>query len=156
MSDDLSQGSGWLLRTIIVPDGCVQLVRDICLTLAGKAASGMFTTALSYTGDAPPTHWISSGLITRDFADLIGLSKYNVFDTHWDEAGQTHITFSRSVVITPPLPQTVFRLAETGGLAVTIEEVIHLFEVSRVSSSSPESELANTGLKMITLDNANV
>lgn len=34
-------------------------------------ASGMWTTALSLTGSAPATHYISSGLVDQAFADLL-------------------------------------------------------------------------------------
>lgn len=31
----------------------------------------MYTTPLSQSGELPATHWISSGLIEQDFADLV-------------------------------------------------------------------------------------
>ncbi len=58
---------------MIVPVDHVDLARSLCATLAGDGGSGMFTTALSATGDDPPTHYISSGLIESDFSDLLPL-----------------------------------------------------------------------------------
>ena len=61
----------WTHRTIIVPDAVVIPARMACEALAGAGGSGMYQTPLSPTGELPATHWISSGLIEQDFADLL-------------------------------------------------------------------------------------
>ena len=61
----------WTHRTIVVPDPVVEPARLACAALAGAGGSGMFTVPLSTTGQLPATHWISSGLIEQDFADLL-------------------------------------------------------------------------------------
>ncbi len=61
----------WVSRTIIVPDAAVAAARAACEALAGAGGSGMYTVPLSPTGEAPATHWASSGLIEQDFADLL-------------------------------------------------------------------------------------
>ena len=61
----------WTHRTIIVPDAVVVPARMACEALAGAGGSGMYQTPLSPTGELPATHWISSGLIEQDFADLL-------------------------------------------------------------------------------------
>ena len=61
----------WTHRTIIVPDAVVVPSRMACEALAGPGGSGMFTVPLSADGQLPATHWISSGLIEQDFADLL-------------------------------------------------------------------------------------
>lgn len=61
----------WTHRTIIVPDFAAVGARMACEALAGPGGSGMFTVPLSATGAEPATHWISSGLIEQDFADLL-------------------------------------------------------------------------------------
>lgn len=61
----------WTHRTIIVPDAVVVPARMACEALAGAGGSGMYSVPLSPTGDLPATHWISSGLIEQDFADLL-------------------------------------------------------------------------------------
>ena len=61
----------WTHRTIIVPDAAVAGARMACEALAGPGGSGMFTVPLSATGELPATHWISSGLIEQEFADLL-------------------------------------------------------------------------------------
>lgn len=61
----------WAHRTIIVPDAVVAPARMACEALAGAGGSGMYSTPLSPTGELPATHWISSGLIEQEFADLL-------------------------------------------------------------------------------------
>ena len=61
----------WTHRTIIVPDLVVVPARMACEALAGAGGSGMYSVPLSPTGELPATHWISSGLIEQDFADLL-------------------------------------------------------------------------------------
>ncbi len=61
----------WVNRTIIVPDAVVIPARMACEALAGAGGSGMYSTPLSPTGELPAAHWISSGLIEQDFADLL-------------------------------------------------------------------------------------
>ena len=61
----------WVHRTIIAPDTVVIPARMACEALAGAGGSGMFTTPLSPTGELQATHWISSGLIEQEFADML-------------------------------------------------------------------------------------
>lgn len=61
----------WTHRTIIVPDAVVAPARMACEALAVAGGSGMYSVPLSPTGELPPTHWISSGLIEQEFADLL-------------------------------------------------------------------------------------
>lgn len=61
----------WVFRTIIVPDAAVAAARAACEALAGAGGSGMYTVPLSPTGWLPATHWVSSGAIDREFADLL-------------------------------------------------------------------------------------
>ena len=61
----------WTHRTIIVPDAVVVPARMACGALAGGGGSGMYSVPLSPSGELPATHWISSGLIEQEFADLL-------------------------------------------------------------------------------------
>ena len=63
--------TAWTHRTIIVPAAVVIPARMACEALAGAGGSGMYSVPLSPTGDLPATHWISSGLIEQEFADLL-------------------------------------------------------------------------------------
>lgn len=63
--------TAWTHRTIIVPDAVVIPARMACEALASSGGSGMYSVPLSPTGELPATHWISSGLIEQEFADLL-------------------------------------------------------------------------------------
>lgn len=62
---------GWTSRTIIVPAPFVEAARMACEALAGAGGAGMYTVPLSPTGELPATHWVSSGAIDQEFADLL-------------------------------------------------------------------------------------
>lgn len=64
--------TNWIYRTIIVPDSMVQYARDLSAIVAGPSGAGMYTTALA-NKDKPvvTTNWISAGLISEEFAQLL-------------------------------------------------------------------------------------
>jgi len=61
--------SNWVHRVMIVPAQLVDLCRQLAASF--ESGSGMFMTPLSPTGQAPATHYISSGAIWEQFADLL-------------------------------------------------------------------------------------
>lgn len=62
----------WVQRVMIVPDAYVALARSLAADIAaGDSGKGMFTTGLNATGTGTATHWISSGLIWPEFADML-------------------------------------------------------------------------------------
>lgn len=128
----------WTHRTIIVPASIVEPARAACAGLAGLGGSGMFTTPLSPTGEAPPTHYISSGLIEEPFADLLPLTSVS-----YAEDGTPSIeTGPGNVALT-------VQLATDAGLLITEAEVSALLSAVDVSDQSAEDALARLGLKII-------
>lgn len=64
--------SQWVKRTIIVPEAYVTLARSLAAGIAtGDSGKGMWTTGVSASGTGTATHWISSGLIWPEFADML-------------------------------------------------------------------------------------
>jgi len=61
----------WVHRTIIVTNPYVGLARQLAAGIAGESGAGMWVRALSASGAAPATHWISAGLIQEHFADML-------------------------------------------------------------------------------------
>jgi hypothetical protein len=59
----------WTHRTIIVEAAIAPNARAMCAMVPG--GTGMFTTALSATGQAPATHYVSSGNIWPQFAEML-------------------------------------------------------------------------------------
>ena len=121
----------WVHRCMIVPVDHVDLARSLCATLAGDGGSGMFTTPLSPTGDYPPTHWISSGLIEEAFADLLPLLSVDVTDAPL--AGH---------------PDHVCTLAHDAGMAVSYDDIVRLFSAVEVSAQPPHAALERLGLAL--------
>lgn len=61
--------STWAFRTMIVPAALAPTCRELAASFPSGA--GMWTTPLSPTGAAPATHYISSGGIWQQFADML-------------------------------------------------------------------------------------
>lgn len=58
-------------RCLIVPTAYQSLAQSLCAGLAGEAGAGMLTAGISATGNAPTTHYISAGTISKEFAVLM-------------------------------------------------------------------------------------
>ena len=121
----------WVHRCMIVPVDHVDLARSLCATLAGEGGAGMFTTPLSPTGDSPPTHWISPGLIEDAFADLLPLLSVDVTDAPL--AGH---------------PDHVCTLAHDAGMAVSYDDIVRLFSAVDVPAQPPHAALDRLGLAL--------
>lgn len=128
----------WTHRTIIVPASIAESARAACAGLAGPGGSGMFTIPLSPTGDAPPTHFISAGLIEEPFADLLPLTIVSY-------AGDG----TPSVETRPGNVALTIQLATDAGLPITEAEVSAMFAVVDVSEQPAEGALVRLGLRMI-------
>ena len=128
----------WLHRTIIVPAAIAGAARAACAGLAGPGGSNMFTTSISPTGEAPPTHYISSGMIEAPFADLLPL---------------TSVTYAEdgtpSTEIRPGNVALTVQLATDAGLTITEVEVSALLSAVDVSAQSAQDALTRLGLRMI-------
>ena len=68
----------WAHRTIIVTTDVAPTARMLCEMLAEAGGSGMFQTALSADGTEPATHYVSSGPIEQQFADLLDSGAENI------------------------------------------------------------------------------
>lgn len=123
----------WVHRCMIVPTGNVDLARKLCETLAGPGGAGMFTTALSATGDDPATHYISSGLIESDFADLLPLIEFPA---------------DADPVIHPGQPDLITQMATDQGMGVTVDEVQALLASVDVTEQPPTDALDRLGLRL--------
>ena len=129
----------WTHRTIIVSALIVEPARAACAGLAGQGGSGMFTTPLSPTGEAPPTHYISSGLIEDQFANLLPLTSVT-----YGEDGMS------STSIRPGNVALTVQLAADAGLPFTEEGISMIFAAADVSEQPAEDALGRLGLRMIT------
>lgn len=120
-------------RCIIVPDAQVQYARDISAAAAGTAGAGMYTTPLSSTGELPATHWISAGLISQSFADMLPLTVFP------QDSGP---------ITTPGTPLLVADLATANDYPTTRDDVQALFDVSDVTEQDAFTAMARLGLTL--------
>lgn len=127
----------WTHRTIIVPATIAESARAACAGLAGPGGSNMFTTPLSATGMFPATHYISSGLIEDQFANLLPLTTV------------VHTDGTPSTSIQPGNAALTAQLAADAGLPFTEEEISMLFTAVDVSEQPAEDALVRLGLRMV-------
>ena len=127
--------SNWTHRCMIVPADQAKFASGLSFAIAGESGSGMWTTPLSPTGAAPPTHFISSGLIDAQFAALMPLMTYPA---------------DAEPIFTPGRPEVAAYLATEAGLIKTYEEVAALFAVCDSSDQEAQVAMARLGLVRVT------
>ena len=106
-------------RTIILPTAITVRCQALSVKLSGEAGSGMWTTGLSLTGEAPATHYISSGMIGKEFMDV-------VVD-----------------------PAAMFAAAQQEDSAITLAQCESILGKADVSEEDPFVAMARLGLQMV-------
>ena len=125
----------WAYRNMIVTDAVVDTCRSLAMLLAGEGQK-LWTTPLSPDGTEPATHWISTGLIEAQFADLLPLSEWTLnLDDEWTETVISN--------------GDAYTLAELSDGAVTEEQVIAIFSMCDVTLDEPQQALSRLGLQMV-------
>lgn len=126
-------------RTMVVDAANADLARQICAALAPSGGAGMFSVGLSPTGQAPATHYVSTGYIDADFAELMPLTEWFLqVDGVW-----TRLTIS------PGAPDVVAGLCAATGLTVSEAEVEAMFAVADVTEEEPFAAFDRLGLQMV-------
>ena len=127
-------------RVIVVPAAFQQLAQGLCEAAAeGDAGKGMFTTGLSPDGSAPATHYISSGYIFQEFADLLPLTAVN-----YDIEGSPILSTR------PGNVAVVEAMAAQAGFDLAPGTIGALFDAIDVTEVGPHERLAQLGLSIIT------
>jgi len=138
-------------RNLIVPDAHVALARQITDTLAPVGGASMYTTGLSPDGTAPATHWISSGFIDADYAQLLPLLEWTQ-----DEEGNWIKT-----VVSAGYPQVIFDLyvaaiqvpdEDPVDPGFTVEDVTAMLDASDVTLEEPFAAMSRMGLQMVQVE----
>lgn len=127
-----------MLRTIIIPAALQTKAQGLCKGLAGTAGDGMFITGLSATGNAPATHYVSSGPISDGMAALLPCASVTQ-----DSEGKDVIT------TTPGQPDAVPALAAKAGITTTLAQIKALYASIDVSDQEPFVAMARLGLKIV-------
>lgn len=143
--------TGYAHRVIIVPAAFAPMARALAAA-AGPAGSGsgMFEAMLSPTAGKPPTHYISTGQIWQQFADILPLHDGELWD-----ADQARLTESERAPITErPVdsaghPEQVVALAAEAQMPVTLAQVQALFSACRVYTCGWQQAIEHLGLKAV-------
>ena len=99
---------------------------------------GMFVVGLSASGEAPATHYISSGPISEGMAALLPCKSVTT-----DKDGKEQIT------TTPGMPEAVPALATKAGISTTKAKITALYSAIDVSDQDPRAAVARLGLKFV-------
>ena len=116
----------WAHRTMVISAAQAPLARTICEQLPpANSGSNMFVRELSATGDAPATHYINSGWIKPEFANLLGDSQgtYNA---------------------------VTFRGITHQGAPITLAQIQAMYAASTiVADANPHEVIASLGLQFV-------
>ena len=123
--------------TIVLPAAAQALAPGLCQAAAGEAGAGMFTTGLSATGEAPATHFISSGAVEAKFAAILPLSTITTVDE------VTTVERSAGNI------EAVIQLAADAGVAADLATVGGLFAALDVSEQPPFAAMERLGLQLV-------
>lgn len=124
--------------TIILPKAAQTLAQALCVAAAGEAGAGMFITGLSPTGEAPATHFISSGAVESKFAAILPIGTVTTVDE------VTTVERSAGDVA------AVIQLAKDAGQAVDAKTIGGLFAALDVTAQDPFVAMARLGLQLVT------
>ena len=125
-------------RTIIIPASAQRNAQALCKGLAGAAGDGMFVVGLSASGEAPATHYISSGTISAEMAALLPCTSVTL-----DKDGKEQITTA------PGMPEAVPALAAKAKISTTKAKITALYSAIDVSDQDPRAAVARLGLKFV-------
>lgn len=106
-------------RTMILPAAIVDSCQHLSVRLSGEAGAGMWITGLSATGDEPATHFISSGMIGKEFIDILND------------------------------PTAMLEASQEEGSEITLERCEYLLSVADVSEEGAFEAMGRLGLKMV-------
>lgn len=131
-----------IYRNMIVANNHIELARNICSTLAPNGGANMFTTPLEDSSNTI-THWISSGFIDEQFANLMPLIQW---DYNVDDSSYTKQVLSNGSSNTI---QYLCSQAESP-LETSIDDIELLFASSDVTTEEPFSAINRLNLKIHT------
>ena len=129
----------WSFRSLITTAATTPLARDIAATLSPTAGQNMWLTGLSATGNAPATHYVSTGLISPEFAALVPEQMWEQDENgDWVQTGST-----------PGDPVLCYQMCIAGGLTVTQAQVDAVYAAADVTEQEPFVAFARLGLVMV-------
>jgi len=129
----------WAFRSLICTAATTPLARDIAATLSPTGGQNMWLTGLSATGSAPATHYVSTGLISPEFAMLVPEQVWEQdANGDWVQTGSS-----------PGDPVLCYQMCVAGGLTVTQAQVNAVYATADVTQQEPFVAFARLGLQMV-------
>jgi len=129
----------WDFRTLITTAATTPLARDIAATLSPSGGQQMWLTGLSATGKAPATHYVSTGLISPEFAALVPEQVWEQdANGDWVQTGST-----------PGDPVLCYQMCVAAGMTVTQAEVDAVYAAADVTAQEPFVAFGRLGLQMV-------
>ena len=129
----------WSFRTLICTAATTPLARDIAATLSPSGGQQMWLTGLSATGNAPATHYVSTGLISPEFAALVPEQVWEQdANGDWVQTGST-----------PGDPVLCYQMCVAAGMTVTQAQVNAVYAAADVTAQEPFVAFSRMGLKMV-------
>lgn len=129
-------------RNMIVPDAFVPLARGLSAGLSPVGGAQMYETGLSEDGTWPPTHWISSGFIALEYAELMPWYE-------WIPDFSGHLVTYARATISPGQPELVAQLAEQAGQPVPLAQIQALFDAADITTEDPLVAMARLGVQIV-------
>ena len=125
-------------KTLIIPDDCVELARQLCALEAGGA--GMFTTGLSADGKEPATHYISTGWCPPLIAKFTPLQVWEQQEGEWVMVDSI-----------PGNPEAVYKASQAADppLDCTLADIETLFTDSDMTQQEPFVAMGRMGLSIV-------
>lgn len=123
--------------TLIVTIAHVDLARALAASF-GTGGVGMWTTPLSATGAEPATHYVSSGMLPEQFADMVPTQTWEQIGGVWTMTDST-----------PGNATAVYYVAQQQGVECTMDEVEDTLTSSDVTAQPPFIAFDRLGLKII-------
>ena len=129
----------WDFRTLITTAATTPLARDIAATLSPSGGQQMWLTGLSATGNAPATHYVSTGLISPEFAALVPEQTWEQdVNGNWVQTGST-----------PGDPVLCYQMCVAAGMTVTQAQINAVYAAADVTAQEPFTAFGRMGLKMV-------
>ena len=129
----------WAFRTLVTSAATTPLARDIAATLSPTAGQNMWLTGLSATGNAPATHYVSTGLISPEFAALVPEQVWEQdANGDWVQTGST-----------PGDPVLCYQMCVAQGMTVTQAQINAVYAAADVTAQEPFVAFSRMGLKMV-------
>lgn len=123
--------------TLIVTAAHVDLARNLAASF-GPGGAGMWTTPLSATGADPATHYVSSGMLPEEFADMVPTQTWEDIDGQWTMTAST-----------PGNAAAVYHVAQQQGVQCTLQEVEDTLATADVTGQPPFVAFARLGLQIV-------